>query len=61
MKMAKMWWIKGPTKNAYFRDGINPDLCEVLKKEEEIERRKQRARRRLVALKVRVRFLNTKS
>jgi len=59
--VAKMRWIKSPTKNSYFRDGINPGPCEVLSKEVTKERRMQRDQRRLVGLQVRERFLNTKS
>jgi hypothetical protein len=61
MKMAKMWWIKGPTKNSYFRDEINPGPCEVLNKEVVKERQMQRDQRKLATLEVREQLLNTKS
>jgi len=61
MKMTKMWWIKCPTENSYFRDGINPGPCEVLNREVKRELRMQRDQRRLVGLQVRELPLNTKS
>ena len=56
-----MRWIKSPTKNSYFRDGINPGPCEVLNKEVMKERQMQRAQRKLVGPEVREQFRNTKS
>ena len=61
MKMAKMWWIKSPTKNSYFRDEINPGPCEVLNREEVKELRMRIDQRKLAMLEVRERFQNTKS
>ncbi len=61
MKMTKMRWIKGPTKNSYFRDGINPGPCVVLNKEVMTIQRRQKAQKILVGQKVRERFRNTKS
>jgi hypothetical protein len=61
MKMAKMWWIKCPTKNSYFRDGINPGPCEVLSREVASELRMRIGQRKLAMLEVRERFQNTKS
>jgi hypothetical protein len=61
MKMAKMWWIKGPTKNSYFRDEINPGPCEVLNREEVKELRMRIGQRKLATLEVREQLLNTKS
>ena len=56
-----MWWIKSPTKNSYFRDGINPGPCEVLSKEARPEHQMQRGQRRPVRQEVREQLLNTKS
>ena len=56
-----MRWIKSPTKNSYFRDGINPDLCEVLNTVEAKALQKQRDQRKLEKLEVREPFQNTKS
>ena len=53
--------IECPTKNSYFRDGINPDLCEVLNKVKVRALRRQRDQRKLEVQIVRVRFQNTKS
>ena len=61
MKMAKMWWIKCPTKNSYFRDEINPGPCEVLNREVVKELRKRIDQRKLATLEVRELFRNTKS
>jgi hypothetical protein len=61
MKMAKMWWIKCPTKNSYFRDEINPGPCEVLNREEVKELRMRIGQRKLATLEVREQLLNTKS
>jgi hypothetical protein len=61
MKVAKMRWIKGPTKNSYFRDEINPGPYEVLNKEVVKERQMQRDQRKLAKLEVREQLLNTKS
>ena len=61
MKMAKMRWIKCPTKNSYFRDEINPGPCEVLNREVVKELRRQRGQRKLAMLEVRERFRNTES
>jgi hypothetical protein len=61
MKVAKMRWIKCPTKNSYFRDEINPGPYEVLSREARSKHQMQRGQRKLATLEVREQLLNTKS
>jgi len=46
-----MWWIKCPTENSYFRDGINPGLSEVRSKARVRENQKLEDQKTLVALR----------